>query len=279
MKKLIAILTLVSMQTTPALAWVGGPWSGNTYDNKVTGLFGGSITMKNGSGIFRFSATETAQMGAFNSSMIYYKGVTFFGSCQANIDFEAKTVDGMTNGSAFNRNPGPAQNRTSPIADNNPNFQPGTTGANTSYTIPLVPNIVDGEPTPSTFTLTNVGSSGPVGIANTSWSGRLTRTAPNVRFKAKGEANFLGPQPIVQRIIVKYGDPVIPPDPEDPTAPFVPGPPEEVSIDRGGNDPFPEPANRVKIRVFGSRISYNIVASVGGTNGTVEGTGGGGFAF
>jgi hypothetical protein len=119
-------------------------------------------------------------------------------------------------------------------------------------------------------------------LANTSWTGRLTKTKPNVRFKAKGEANFLGPQPIVQRITVKYGEPVIPRTPEDPTEPvetFIPGPPQEVSIDRGGNDPFPEPANRVKIRVFGSRLSYNVFTPTGGTNGTVEGTGGGGFAF
>jgi len=281
MKKLIAILTLVAMQTTPALAWVGGPWSGNTHDNRVTGTFGGTITMKNGSGIFRFSATESAQMGAFNSSMIYYKGVTFFGSCQATIDFESKTVAGMTNGSAFNRNPGPAQNRTSPIVDNNPNFTPGGAGAGGSFTIPLIPNIIDSEPTPNNFQLTNTGTSGPVGIANTSWSGRLTKTAPNIRFKARGEANFLGPQPIIQRIIVKYGEPIIPRTPAEPepVQTFIPGPPEEVSVDRGGNDPFPKPANRVKIRVFGSRISYNVAAPIGGTNGSIEGTGGGGFAF
>ncbi|MFN0125882.1 MAG: hypothetical protein ACKV19_04255 [Verrucomicrobiales bacterium] len=282
MKKLIALITLVSMQATPAMAWIGGPWSGNTWDGQTTGLFGGTITMKNGSGIFRFTSTETAQMGTYSSSMIYYKGITFFGSCQANIDFEAKTVDGMTNGSAFNRNPGPAQNRTSPIVDNNPNFAPGSTGSNQSFTIPLVPNIVDGEPTPNNFQLTNVGTSGPVGIANTTWSGRLTTTKPNVRFRAKGEANFLGPQKIVQRITVRYGEPVIPRTPSDPSLPvetFIPGPPEEVSVDRGGNDPFPEPTNRVKLRVFGSRISYNLFVPTGGTNGTVEGTGGGGFAF
>ncbi len=281
MKKLIALLTIVSMQATPAMAWVGGPWSGNTYDGQTSGLFGGTITMKNGSGIFRFTSTETAQMGTYSSSMIYFKGITFFGSCQANIDFQSKTVDGMTNGSAFNRNPGPAQNRTTPLVDNNPNFAPGVTVTNQSFTIPLIPNIVDGEPTPNNYQLTNVGTSGPVGIANTQWSGRLTATKPNVRFKAKGTANFMGPQPIVQRITVRYGEPIIPPTPPPPDAPltFIPGPPQEVSIDRGGNDPFPEPANQVKIRVFGSRLSYNVFVPPGGTNGTVEGTGGGGFAF
>jgi len=278
MKKLIAIITMTAMQATPALAWVGGPWSGNTYSNSVTGTFGGSITMKNGSGIFRFSATESAQMGAFNTSMIYYKGITFFGSCQANLDFDSKTVDGMTNGSAYNRNPGPSQNRTSPIVDNNPNFNPGTGAANVAYTVPLQPSIIDGVPTAATpYTLSSIGGSGPVGIANTSWSGKLTRTEPNVRFKAKGEANFFGPQPVVQRMSVKYGPDVV--RNETPPATIVPGPVQEVTVDRGGNDAFPDPANRVKIRVFGSRISYGVSLSVGGTNGSVEGTGGGGFAF
>ncbi len=281
MKKLIALITLVSMQATPALAWVGGPWSGNTWDGKPTGLFGGSITMKNGSGIFRFTSSESAQMGTFNSSMIYYKGVTFFGSCQANIDFDAKRVDGMTNGSAFNRNPGPAQNRTSPVVDNNPNFTPGGGAINQAFTVPLTPTIVDDEATPNTYQLTNAGSSGPVGIANTTWSGRLTSTKPNIRFKAKGEANFLGPQPVIQRITVKYNDPnpLIESGGDGQPLTRIPNVLREVSVDRGGNDPFPEPANRVKIRVFGSRLSYNLFTPVGGTNGTVEGTGGGGFAF
>ena len=278
MKKLIAIFTMVAMQSTPALAWTGGPWSGNTYNNSVTGIFGGSMTMKNGAGIFRFSSTESAQLGAFNSSMIYYKGITFFGSCQATIDFEGKTVDGMTNGSAFNRNPGPSQNRTTPIVDNNPNFSPGTTGANAAYTVPLRPSIVAGEATPANFSLTSVGGSGPVGIANTSWSGKLTSTSPNVRFKAKGEANFLGPQPITQRMYATYGPDTIPPT-GDPVTTFVPGPVQSVTVDRGGNDPFTEPQNRVKIRVFGARISYSVTGSIGGTNGSIEGTGGGGFAF
>ena len=105
MKKIIAFVTLAAFHASSAYAWVGGPWSSNTHDNHTTGLFGGTITMKNGSGIFRFSSTDTAQMGAFNSSMIYYKGVTFLGSCQANVDFNEKTVDGITNGSASNRSP------------------------------------------------------------------------------------------------------------------------------------------------------------------------------
>jgi hypothetical protein len=137
---------------------------------------------------------------------------------------------------------------------------------------------VAGEATPANFSLTSVGGSGPVGIANTSWSGKLTSTSPNVRFKAKGEANFLGPQPITQRMYATYGPDTIPPT-GDPVTAYVPGPVESVTVDRGGNDPFPEPQNRVKIRVFGARISYSVTGSIGGTNGSIEGTGGGGFAF
>ena len=60
---------------------------------------------------------------------------------------------------------------------------------------------------------------------------------------------------------------------------LTPGLLQEVEVDRGGNDPFPTPTNRVRIRVFGSRISYNVNASIGGLNAGVDGTGGGGFAF
>jgi hypothetical protein len=282
MKKFIAFVSIAALQGSSAFAWVGGPWSGGTHDNHTTGLFGGSITMPNGSGIFRFSSTETAQMGTFNTSMIYYKGVTFLGSCQANIDFDAKTVDGITNGSAYNRSPAPTQQRTSPINDNNPNWSPTTPGNTTpAVTVPLTPTIEAGAATPRTFTVPGGGVSGPIGIANTSWQGKITKMAPNVRFKAKGEAAFRGAEPTILRFTITEGPPFVdnrPPTPPDPVN-LTPGILQEVTVDRGGNDPFPNPRNRVKIRVMGSRLSYNVNVSTGGLNGGLDGTGGGGFAF
>lgn len=229
------------------------------------------MMMKNGSGIFRFSSDESAQLGAFNSSMIYYKGRTFLGSCQAHLDFDSKKVIGITNGSAYDRSPNQRRNQAPPLNDNDPNYS-GTAGGGTSQvTIPLSPIVnADGEVTPRTYTLSNIQATGSVGIANTSWQGKITSTAPNIRFSASGEAVFVGAEKQIFRITVVEGET------EDPS---IPGPLQEVSIDYGGNDPFPNPTNKVKIKVMGSRVSYNIVPPVGGLNNSITGTGGGGFSF
>lgn len=278
MKKLIAIATVMALQATPAMAWVGGPWSSNTYDGRVTGIFGGMITMRNGSGIFRFSATETAQLGAFNSSMIYYKGVTYLGSCQADLDFEAKRVSGITNGSAYNRSPAATQNQSPPLNDNDPSYIPGAQTTNQTLTIQLSPAISGDEVEARTFQFQNNGRSGPIGIANTSWQGKITKTAPNIRFSAKGEAVFSGEAGMITRFTITEAEPLDPLDPgEDPIL-FIPGPVREISIDQGGNDPFPNPTNRVKIKVTGSRISYNVNPSLTSAT-TLQGTGGGSFSF
>jgi len=284
MKKLIALVTLTAMQLTPAMAIVGGPWSGNTPDSHITGLFAGMMTMPNGSGIFRFTATETAQLGVFSSSLIYYKGVTYLGSCQANVDFQNKKVFGITNGSAYNRSPRPTQQQTPPLNDNNASFQPTTPNlSSTTFNIPLTPTVSGTTVTARTFSVPAAGASGPVGIGNTSWEGKITQSAPYVRFKARGEAAFFGNQPITFRLNVIEDPPEAFEVPASGTTPatiiIVGGRIREVSVDNGGNDPFPEPRNRVKLRVFGSRIAYNVAPSAGGTNGGLDGTGGGGFAF
>jgi hypothetical protein len=280
MKKLIAFVSLAAFQVSPLMAHVGGPWSTNTYDNNISGIFGGMITMKNGSGIFRFSQTETAQLSAFSASMVYFQGVTFLGSCQANIDWPSKKIFGMTNGSAYNRSPRAATQQTPPINDNNPNWEPQSPGARIqTITLQLTPVVgADGTITPRPFTFTNPGFSGPVGIANTHWQGKLTSTAPSVRFEAKGQAAFIGAQPQIFRPTILESPPTVVPVPGVGSV-TIPGKIEEISIDYGGNDPFPKPTNQQKIRVFGSRITYNPNPSVGGLNLGVDGTGGGAFAF
>ena len=206
MKRLIALLSGIALQLSPAMAHVGGPWSGNTYDNHTDGIFGGMITMRNGSGIFRFSATDTAQLGAFSSSMIYYQGITFFGSCSATIDWESKKISGVTNGSAFNRSPRPAQQQTAPINDNNPNWEPQRPGlAALTLNVPLSPIIVGDQITARTQPLAGLGATGPVGIANSHWSGKITKSKPTPKFEAKGQAAFVGARPLTLRFTIQEG--------------------------------------------------------------------------
>jgi hypothetical protein len=263
MKKILAALTLISFTTSQTFAWTGGPWSGNTYDGNTGGLFGGSITMRDGNGIFRFTGTETAQLGAFNSSMIYYKGITYLGSCQAQVDFEFRTVSGVTNGSAYNRNNRPASGQSTPLNENDAGYSP--------------------EVNPATFTFTSsIGGSsraggefdGPVGIANTSWQGKVTSTRPSLRFTAKGEAAFRGRAPFISRFTVVSTDDVtdIAPDGTDRDISYT------ITEDYGGDDELKKPRNRTKIRVYGSRLSSVVRGSIGNET-AATGTGGGGFSF
>ncbi len=265
MKKLIAFVSVLALQVTPAMAWVGGPWSAGTHDNHVTGIFGGIITMKNGSGIFRFSSDESAQLGAFNSSVVYYKGRTFLGSCLAHIDFQSKSISGITNGSAYDRSPTQRIPTTSPLVDH-------PVGGGGQISVPLTPiiNPDDNEVTPRNYNLAGLTATGPVGIANTQWEGKLTSTAPNIRFSAKGEAAFVGASDLVFDIRideVPNEDPALPPSLNG------------ITIGFGGNNEFPDPENTEKIRVFGSRVTYNVSPSAGGLNNSITGTGGGAFSF
>jgi hypothetical protein len=263
MKKILAALTLITFTTSQTFAWTGGPWSGNTYDGNISGLFGGTMAMRDGNGIFRFTATETAQLGAFNSSMIYYRGITYLGSCQAQVDFEFRTVSGITNGSAYNRNNRPAQQQATPLNENDPSYTPGTQpGTQTINT--------------AAGSITKPGGTndGPVGIANSSWKGKLTSTRPSVRFKASGQAAFRGSQPVISRITaVQTGD-LGNVDAE--------GAPRDSSFtitqDSGGDDVLQKPTNSVKVTVYGSRISSTVSQSVT-SDASGNGTGGGGFAF
>ena len=127
--------------------------------------------------------------------------------------------------------------------------------------VPLTPTIEGGAATPRTFTF-------PAGVLparsaspTRNWHGKLITVAPNPRFRAKGEAAFRGAEPTLLRFRIVEGPPFVDNRPVIPpaTVNLTPGLLQEVEVDRGGNDPFPTPTNRVRIRVFGSRISYNVI--------------------
>jgi hypothetical protein len=264
MKKLIAFLCILSLQVTPAMALVGGPWSGNTHDGNTGGVFSGSMHFRNGSGIFRFSNNSAAQISVQSVSVIYYKGRTYLGSCMADIDFGRKKVTGITNGSSYNRSPSAATNQSPPLIDNNPDYAPGRPQtAPFSGVNPLAIDPFTGAIVP--FTYSNSLNSASSALANSFWEGNITTNFPNIRFKAKGEVAFIGSAPSVYR-----GSGSLTGDATSAQTTSI--------IDFGGNDPIEDPENREKVRVFGNRSSYALVGATSPET-TGVGTGGGGFAF
>jgi hypothetical protein len=100
MKKITALLTLISfvgVHVTPALAHIGGPYSGNTYDGFQGGVFQGTMTMRGGFGMFRFATGFEASISPQAASVVMVNGITHYGECFGMVDFPSRTASGITN--------------------------------------------------------------------------------------------------------------------------------------------------------------------------------------
>lgn len=215
MKKFIASITALSffLQAVPAMAWVGGPYSNNTTDGKSGGVFQGMITMKNGSGMFRFSSGAEPFVSPNANSVMFHKGLVFYGDCFGMADFNSKRIAGITNGLTTINLQGTAG--TTPVGTPSIDFDNGSQ----NY------------------------------ICNTEWSGKFVCTAPNPIFKAKGfayifENNYSN---TTTTDIITTG--IIEELPGDPA------PIRETTISQTITESSPVPKQKVKIRVFGSRVS------------------------
>lgn len=114
MKRILLSLSLgLTFLSTPASAWVGGPFDNGFHSasQEQGAVYHGSISMNNGSGYFYMSPSQeltteqcktawdfTASLK--NRSVVYYKGITYIGSCFGNVDGDAKRVEGFMNGSS-----------------------------------------------------------------------------------------------------------------------------------------------------------------------------------
>jgi hypothetical protein len=215
MKKIVASVTALSffLQAMPAMAWVGGPYSNNTHDGKTGGVFQGMVTMKNGSGMFRFSTGSEPFISPNANSVMFHQGLVFYGDCFGMVDFPSKRVSGVTNGNS------------------NINFP-----ANTPVTPIGTPSI-------------QFGNGNDNYICNTQWSGRFNRTAPGVTFKAKGHAYIFQSDYSNQTTTDIITSGIIEELPGDPA------PIRETTITQTISSSSPAPKKKVKIRVYGSRVS------------------------
>lgn len=150
-----------------AQAWVGGPFDSGDYNilHEREGVYQATMTYKNGSGFCQFAqdnslVNQDATSGSLtvfsleNRSLLYYKGITFAGTCTGVVDMEARRVFATTNGTT------------------NLNTSTGTTSND-----PVVINGSTGYP--------------GYGYSNSNFTAKITKTAPLLRFSGKGEASFV----------------------------------------------------------------------------------------
>lgn len=235
MKKIGALLGIMAlaMQST-ALAWIGGPYSNNTYDGFDGGIFSGSIRGKRCTGIFKFSQnTGGSYVSPFGDSIIYFKGIAYYGEAYGWIDTVTGTASGVTNGL------------------NNGGSNDGLAALRSIFGNGFGVN--NGIPDPD-----GTGASGGTAFsngANTMWNGKIKSKRPTIRFEGKGEASFFGSgtTTMEKRIFDATGDFFEPRQgPNLETLDPVVGTQTQIIIT---TDDFPNVTDTIRIRVTGGRTS------------------------
>jgi hypothetical protein len=108
MKKFALLtLSLFALQTSAALAWVGGPWSNNGFSpGAETGTYQAMATMNNGTGLMRFQVTNQASFTTLDTdtSVWWYRGATYIGNTTAIVDLTSRIVAGTNTATSEDTN-------------------------------------------------------------------------------------------------------------------------------------------------------------------------------
>ncbi|MDC0066070.1 hypothetical protein OAK16_00570 [Verrucomicrobia bacterium] len=87
MKKILTLITsALVISGSSAFAWVGGPWSNNSYSQTTTGTYQAVMYMVDGVGLARFSDDVTSQFSQVNQSVIFHRGTVYIGQCFGTAD-------------------------------------------------------------------------------------------------------------------------------------------------------------------------------------------------
>lgn len=165
----VATLLVAFVATPKAKAEVGGPFDNGDFSVLLErgGVYQATFSYPNGSGMCLFTpdnafgdvtsagVTTVNNFSPLNRSLLYYKGITYFGTATGVADIAGKRITGFTNGSS----------------------DLGTAAA--------------GGATPTAA----IGSNGAIGFtANSNFTAKITSDHPVLRFRGNGQVSFMGPQ-------------------------------------------------------------------------------------
>ena len=191
MKKIFSLIQLAVLSAgSSAFAIVGGPFDNGDYSILLerSGYYQSSYSFKNGSGYSLWSPDNiqgavtqgqtvtqnigtgslfTPSTGNANRTVLYYKGVTYFGGAFGEVDVEARRISGYANASS---------EFTATVSTNQQQN-----------------NIFFGQTNVSQTNSTNVVASGRSYVANVNWQGKITASQPQLRFSGKGEIAIISP--------------------------------------------------------------------------------------
>ena len=191
MKKIFLFIQLVALSSAlPAFAITGGPFDNGSYSilDERNGFYEAAYSFTNGSGYSQWTAdnyqgvvntgtpvpnygdgsllTANGSVKNANRTVMYFKGVTYFGSAMGEIDTTARTIQGF--GNAFS-DYGVA---VTTQQTNNSFFNSATSSAASS---------------------TTVVASGRNYSLSLNWTGKITATSPQLRFSGSGELSVIAP--------------------------------------------------------------------------------------
>ena len=184
MKRIIASLVIsVSAFSGQAFALVGGPFDMGSHGANLdrNSVYQAALSFQNGSGFVYFSPIARlvpervpgggsavddfdSQGSVPNRTVLYYKGVSYVGSCFGTADMEDRFIEGVINGNS------------------DVGFSASSTTSNGG-----------GTSTASSTVSATVVYSGKGYVVNGNFLAKVSQTAPVLRFKGKGELSFLSP--------------------------------------------------------------------------------------
>ena len=225
MKKILMVLGLMALLPMGKLhALQGGPFDFNSPGGLRGGVYQAIMMIPNGNGMCRFSDEQGGAIALFSDSVVYYKGIVYVGNAFGVVDLDVGFVSGITNGvSDGGQNSAPRGGFGAPGAARQ---QPGASGRAFS------------------------SSGGNAGICNTSFTAKVDTQGASTRFYGDGEASFLGAldQPAITVNI----------DLDDTVGNTTTDIDRDLVSTLGENRSFNQRGERVRMKVFGSRINFTV---------------------
>lgn len=192
MKKIFSLIQLAVLSAgSSAFALVGGPFDNGDYNVLLErgGYYQSSYSFKNGSGYSLFSpdntqgallqgqtltpnisagalSTPTGQANNANRTVIYFKGITYFGSAFGEVDVQSRRISGYGNASS--------------------DFSVQSTQTQQQEGFFSQSNV-------TSFSSATVTASGRSYVANVNWQGKITATQPQLRYSGSGEIAIISP--------------------------------------------------------------------------------------
>jgi hypothetical protein len=192
MKKIFSLIQLTVLSAgSSAFALVGGPFDNGDYNVLLErgGYYQSSYSFKNGSGYSLFSpdntqgallqgqtltpnisagalSTPTGQANNANRTVLYFKGITYFGSAFGEVDIQSRRISGYGNASS--------------------DFSVQSTQTQQQAGFFSQSNV-------TSFSSATVTASGRSYVANVNWQGKITATHPQLRYSGSGELAIISP--------------------------------------------------------------------------------------